>query len=198
MTPRELLDRTSIMQTWQALGGGPLRHGRGVAFWRAGDGHNVSLDDAKGVFFDHAHGTGGGLLGLIQVVLGCDRQDALRWLAQHLNVELDGQRPLTAAEKRAYAIRRAGAERKARELVDWRRDRLRTLRDDRNRLYISENGNSAIARTLLAAGAEDGAAWAAIWARAHDDLRGDEIAAQIERIEELKPAELAAAMEMAA
>ena len=30
MSPRELLDRASIGDVWAALGGGPLRHGRGV------------------------------------------------------------------------------------------------------------------------------------------------------------------------
>ena len=56
----------------------------------------------------------------------------------------------------------------------------------------SENGNSAIARTLLATGCEDEAAWAAIWARAHDDLRADEIQREIDRVEALSPAELGA------
>ena len=198
MTPRELLDRASITDLWTALGGGPLRHGRGRAFWRDGYGNNVAVNETKNVFFDHAHGAGGGVLDLIQTALDCDRSAALRWLAQHLGVALDGERPWTAAEKRESAQQRAGAEQKAHELVEWRRDRLRGLRDDRNRLYISENGTCAIARTLLATGCEDEAAWAAIWARAHDNRRADEIAAEIERVEELTPAGLAAETEAVA
>ena len=198
MTARELLDRASILEVWASLGGGPLRHGRGVAFWRDGDGFNVSLDETKNVFFDHAHGEGGGVLMLIETVLGCDRPAALRWLAQHLGVELDGQRSLTAAEKRDYARRRAGAERKARELVEWRRNQLRALKSERNILLISENGACGIARTLLATGCEDEAAWEVIWARAHDDLRGDRVDSEIERVESMSPAELWAEMEAAA
>ena len=190
MSPRDAIDRASIVDIWASLGGGDLRHGRGVAFWRGGDGLNVSLDEAKGVFFDHAHGTGGGILALVETVLGCDRPAALRWLAAHLGVELDGQWSLTAAEKRAYAIRRCEAERKARELTASRKQRLRGLRDDRDRLYISENSTCAIARTSLATGVEDKQGWAAIWARAHDDLRGDEVEADIERIESMTLAEL--------
>lgn len=62
MSPRELLDRTSIIDVWAGLGGGDLRHNRGQAFWRDGDGYNVSVNEAKGVWCDHAHGTGGGSL----------------------------------------------------------------------------------------------------------------------------------------
>ena len=132
MSPRDAIDRASIVDIWASLGGGDLGHGRGVAFWRGGDGLNVSLDEAKGVFFDHAHGTGGGILALVETVLGCDRPAALRWLAAHLGVQLDGQWSLTPAEKRAYAIRRCEAERKARELTASRKQRLRGLGDDRD------------------------------------------------------------------
>ena len=148
MRARDLLDRTSITDVWIALGGAELRHGRGKAFWRDGDGDSVSLNQDNNVFFDFVAGTGGGVLVLIETVLGCDRREAVRWLASHLNVTLDGDRPLTPAQKRDYAIRRAAAERKARELTEWRRARLRRLRGERNRLYISENGASAIARIL--------------------------------------------------
>ena len=176
MTAHELIDRADIVDIWRALGGGPLRHGRGAAFWRDGDGLNVSLDDAKGAWYDHARSAGGGVLRLIEVAQGCDRPAALRWLANHHNVDLDGRRPLTKAEKRTYARRRGHAEKKARKLTAWRRDRLRALRDDRNRLYVSENGTCAIARTLLATGDGTEEQWAAIWACVHDDLRADEIA----------------------
>lgn len=197
MTARELLDHADIADVWRALGGGDLRHGRGKAFWRQSLDYNISVDTGKNCYFDHAHGTGGGILSLIQTVLGCDRSAALRWLANHHNVQLDG-RPLTSQEKRAYAIRRGEAERKADELTDWRRDRLRGLRRDRNRRYLSENGTCAIARTLLATGDGTEEQWAAIWARAHDHLGADEIQREIVRIESATPAELYAEMERAA
>jgi hypothetical protein len=38
-----VLDRVSISAVWAGLGGGALRHGRGTAFWRGGDGLSVAL-----------------------------------------------------------------------------------------------------------------------------------------------------------
>ena len=115
--PRDIIDQASITDVWRALGGGPLRHGRGKAFWRDGDGDNVALDEIKGCFYDHAHGTGGGVLMLIEIVRGCDRREAVRWLAGHLGVSLDNDRPLTREEKRRYAQRRSRAESKAEDLT---------------------------------------------------------------------------------
>ncbi len=199
MQPRDLLDRASIADVWVALGGGPLRSGRSRAFWRDGDGFNVSVSDAKNAFFDHAHGAGGGVLRLIEVVHGCDRRDALEWLARHHNITLDGRRPLTRQEKRDYAIRRADAERKAAKLTGWRRDVLQELRDEKNRLFESENLASAVARVLLECpGTDDEAAWQSIWQHAFDDQEADEIQREIERIESMMPAELATEMEAAA
>ena len=150
MTARDLLDRAVISTVWTALGGGPLRHRRGKAFWRDGDGDNIAVNESKNVFFDHAHGTGGGVLALIGTVRGGDRRDAVKWLASHLGVSLDDDRQLTRDEKRRYAQRRRNAESKAQNLTEWRRDILRRLRDARNRFHLSENMISAVARTLLA------------------------------------------------
>ena len=150
-------------------------------------------DDDRGVWYDHAHGKGGGILDLIQTVLGCDRRgDAVRWLADHLGVSLDNDRPLTREEKRRYAQRRGRAESQAQNLTEWRRDTLRRLRGERNLLYESENMASAVARTLLATGdgSGDEDAWRDIWAHAHDDLRADNIDREIQRIESATPAEL--------
>ena len=168
-----------------------MRHGRGAAWWRDGDGYSISLNQDKNVFFDFVAGAGGGVLMLIETVLGCDRRDALRWLADHLGVALDSQQPLTPAEKRDYAIRRAAAELKARELTEQRKQRLRALCDRRNILYRSENGNSGVARVLLATGngSGDEDAWDDIWRHAHDDLRADAIDRQIRRLESASPGE---------
>ena len=45
-----------ITDVWAALGGGPLRQRRGQAFWRDGDGYNVSLNDDKGCWHDFRYG----------------------------------------------------------------------------------------------------------------------------------------------
>lgn len=194
MTLRDLLDRAVITDVWTALGGGELRHGRGRAFWREGHGDNIALNETKSCFYDHAHGTGGGMLMLIETVLGCDRRAAVRWLAGHLGVTLDNDRPLTREEKRRYAQCRSHAQSAAQELTGWRRDTLRQLHDERNRLYLSENAVSAVARTLLASGDGSGNdhAWSGIWRHALDDLWADQIDREIRSIEALTPAELVA------
>lgn len=193
-TARQILDRTSIVEVWHALGGGPLRHHRGVAWWRDGDGYSVSLNQDKNVFFDFVTGEGGGILDLVRAANGCDRREALAWLARQLGAELDDRRPLTRAEKREYAQRRRHAEFQAQDLTDWRRDTLRRLRGERNPLYESENLACAVARVLLATGdgSSDENAWREIWKYAHDDLRAEEIDRRVQRIENATPGELVA------
>ena len=193
MRARDVVDRASITGVWAALGGGELRHhGRGRAWWRDGDGYSIALGETKSCWYDHAHGSGGGVLDLIQVARDCDRRDALRWFADHLGVTLDDRQPLTRDEKSHYAQRRSLAESKAQNLTAWRRDTLRRLRDDRNRLNLSENMISAAARTLLAATGGEGndEAWAPIFEHALDDHRADQIVREIRRIKRATPAEL--------
>ncbi len=76
-----------ISEVWRALGGGELQHNRGRAFWRNGDGLNISLDDSKGAYYDHARGTGGGVLDLLQLVRGGSRAEAMEWLKAFAGVE---------------------------------------------------------------------------------------------------------------
>ena len=191
-TATETLDRTRICDVWVTLGGSKLHHGRGRAFWRGGDGYSVAVNQAKGLWYDFARAEGGGVLALVETVRGCDRRDALRWLADHLGIRLD-DRPLTGAERRKYTQRRAQAQAAAHELTDWRRCVLRELRDERTRLFMSENIIAAAARTLLAS--EDGAdddegAWSEIWRCALDHLEADAIDREIQRLESATPAEL--------
>jgi hypothetical protein len=54
-----------------------------MAFWRNGDGFNVAIDCERGVWHDHAHGEGGGILALVQTALGCDKPGAVAWLEQN-------------------------------------------------------------------------------------------------------------------
>ena len=135
MSPRELPEAASIVAVWSALGGPEPRHGRGPAFWRGGDGHNVSLDQRRGVWYDHARGEGGGVIDLIDKVQGCDRASSLRWLASHLGVSLDDGRSVSGAERQEYAERRRRAEEEAQALADWRDAYLRELTQRRNHLW---------------------------------------------------------------
>jgi hypothetical protein len=129
-TANDIISRVRISEVWLALGGGELRHGRGRAFWRNGDGYSVSVDDNKGCWHDFRDNAGGGVLDLIQHVLGGSRKDALRWLAGFAGISLT-ERRLTSEEWRAYQRERAAAGREARELTRWREGLIRTLEDAR-------------------------------------------------------------------
>ncbi|MBK9165834.1 MAG: hypothetical protein IPM24_00010 [Bryobacterales bacterium] len=104
----------SIIAAWRDLGGGPLRHGRGRAFWRGGDGWNISLDPQHGRWYDHAHGEGGGVLRLVQTVLGCDKAGALAWLTARGFLQ---DRQSTPEGRREFARRRAATEKEAAALA---------------------------------------------------------------------------------
>ncbi|WP_321470106.1 hypothetical protein [uncultured Paludibaculum sp.] len=115
MTGAELVSAASIKAVWCALGGAPLRHGRGRAFWRDGDGYNVSLNNEKGAWHDFATGEGGGILDLIQRVQGGTRKAAAEWLADTLGTQLSGQIP-AAGRRRA----RFDASAIALDIEHWR------------------------------------------------------------------------------
>jgi hypothetical protein len=119
MTVSGLLAARPITEIWVALGGDHPKHGRARAFYRDGDNPQaVSLNDAKACWYDYRDNIGGGVLDLIQHVLGCDRSTALHWLADFTGLALD-DRPLTAAERRAYGRLRARVEQLARDVADF-------------------------------------------------------------------------------
>ncbi len=99
MTAAEIVSQVHISCAWRALGGGDLRRGRGRAWWRNGDGYSVSLNDARGCWYDHRDGIGGGVLDLVVHVRGCARQDALRWLADLIGATLDDRPPDPASAR---------------------------------------------------------------------------------------------------
>ena len=70
--------------------------------------------------------TGGGIIDLVVLIHGCDRQAALRWLAELAGVPLD--RPLSQAERVQYRRRCEIARVEAVALVDWRYERLCDIR----------------------------------------------------------------------
>jgi len=94
------LAELDILEVWDAVGGGPLRGKRGQAFWRAGDSYSISLDPAKGTWFDFRDGRGGGSLALVETALGCDRRTALQWL--EANCGLNPTRSVSPTERRTY------------------------------------------------------------------------------------------------
>src|ERR1017187_7791338 len=104
-TGSEIIARVRLSAVWAALGGGELRHGRGQAFWREGDGYNVSLRDDRNVWHDKRDDIGGGVLDLVVRVRGGNRADALRWCADLAGVALE-DRPLSAEDRARWAAER--------------------------------------------------------------------------------------------
>jgi hypothetical protein len=88
----EIKGRTNIQHVWAALGGAELRYGRGRAFWRDGDGWSVAIDVDKGVWFDHAGGTGGDLVELVRTVRQCSFREAAAWLATFAGIPVSATR----------------------------------------------------------------------------------------------------------
>lgn len=116
----------AITAVWAALGGGPLRSGRGKAFWRGGDGFTVSLNDDKGAWYDFRDGRGGGILDLVQTALSCERRAAVEWLACTFDLNID--QPLSLDARRRYAKARSDAE----LFLKWRAISIDELRDQRD------------------------------------------------------------------
>ena len=144
MSASDIIARVRITQIVEALGG-KVRHKRCQAFWRKGDGWNVSLNDDKGTWFDHARGEGGGVLDLVQRIRGCDRKEALQWVADFAGVPLESG--LTQEQRREYANRVRAAKAETQVFVQWRGqllERWRELRNDYFEIYHD-------ARRLIAA-----------------------------------------------
>jgi hypothetical protein len=131
MTLAQLLEQARITQVWRALGGGEIRHGRGQAFWRNGDGYNVSLNDKIGAWHDFPTDDKGGILDLIRRVRGGSRAEAAHWLADLLGVRLDSGR-LPQVARRRFAHARQHAPELARAAFFWwraRREELETRKE---------------------------------------------------------------------
>jgi hypothetical protein len=100
---------------------------RGVATWRKGKNLSVSFDDSKNVWHDFVSGEAGGVVSLVQRLRGCDKKEAVEWLANFAGVPL---REPTDAERRQWRSARGEAE----SLVRWKAETLDALRWQRGRL----------------------------------------------------------------
>jgi hypothetical protein len=192
MTGAQLIDQTRITHVWRALGGGEIRHGRGRAFWREGDGYNVAINDKIGAWHDFVTDDKGGKLALIRYVRGGTKSEAVRWLADMRGVTLDNA-PLSMADKRRYAQARERAPELARAAEIWfieRREELERVkaralaREDwaaleaaaREHHRLSRLDGAAIIREYLRARRADPAGTAALvaegetWARLSEAL----------------------------
>lgn len=125
------IEDLSILEVWRALGGGPLRAGRGRAFWRDGDGCNVQLYPKTGTWKDFAGGDGGGILALVVVAMGCDKREALAWLADNFGIAIRGAQ--TAAGRREYARMATSAAERAAALVARRDAEIASIQTEERR-----------------------------------------------------------------
>jgi hypothetical protein len=150
MNAANIIAASSITAAWCALGGDrPTKFGRARAFYRDGDNSQaVSLNEAKGCWYDHRDNVGGGVLDLIQRVLGCSRIKALRWLSEFTGIPLE-DRKFSPAERRRYGRSLARAEQLARDVADFEHGLELFLRYRANQLR-------AVTHALLAFGAEPG------------------------------------------
>jgi hypothetical protein len=147
--PQDVIDRVQISKLWRALGGQELHRGRGRAFWRRGNGWNVSINEVKKTWYDHAAGEGGGLLDLVARVRGGGRQESLRWLADLGGVKLDDS--LTDRKQRAeWARERKAFERDLRDARYWRRGAVALIESDlaieKSKLFDSAAGQPDFGR----------------------------------------------------
>jgi hypothetical protein len=136
MMASDVVKATTISNVWVGLGGDkPTKFGRARAFFRDGNNQQaVSLNDERGVFFDHRDHVGGGVLDLVQHIRKCKRSEAAKWVADLVGAELD-DKPMSLADRREYARRRAAAEREAVDLLRWKGDHRLSLRGEYHRLW---------------------------------------------------------------
>lgn len=109
--PSPMSDLPPLKDVWTALGGEfPSRGKRAKAFWRDGNGFNVSLDLIKGVWFDWVENRGGGVVSLIQAVHSCSPKEAFRWLRQVFGFTGEGYKKPEPVDRRAIFWKKAKAK----------------------------------------------------------------------------------------
>jgi len=131
----EILSHITITAVAESLGL-KVKMRRCQATWRPkADGWNVSLNDAKGVWFDHARGEGGGVLDLVVRIRDCTRLDALQWLSYLTGVPLYNP---SVEDRQALERKLREAENEGRAFIDWRYrsvELIRELRDEQMAVY---------------------------------------------------------------
>ena len=104
------ISQIPIVDVWRALSVPPLRKCgaelRSRAFYRDGDNDEaVALNEEKNSYYDFRDGCGGGVLALVELVLGCGRRGSLEWLRDNCGL----------TDSRATPAERAALERQQRE-----------------------------------------------------------------------------------
>lgn len=110
-------DLAAVMPTVaKALFGDPVKEHSSRTDWRYRRKGSLSIDVAKGTWFDHEAGQGGGVLDLIRQERKCSTGEALRWL-ENIGEHIAPVQPVEADPHRATSLRDAA-------LRTWRETRL--------------------------------------------------------------------------
>lgn len=116
---RPRISELCVLTVWIALGGPRPVRNRSVAFWRNGRGLNVQIYPDTATWKDFKTGLGGGILALVERILGCDRRGALQWLGDNFGVSTGTVRR-TLKERQEFA-RRLQLARHAATIISGRR-----------------------------------------------------------------------------
>jgi len=107
-----MVPHSRISEVIAALGGPEVIKGRCRAWYRDGKSStSLSIDDERGVWFDHGTARGGGVVRLVEVALDVNRQHAFDWLRKRYGIA----KPDPAMRTRRQAVRST-----ANELANWR------------------------------------------------------------------------------
>jgi len=115
-----------IGAVWTALGGPPSVRNRSVAWYRGGRGLNIQLYPDSGAWKDFKTGEAGGILAMVERVLGCGRRGAIAWLADNFGIAYSERTP---SERRDYSRRLEWARLAAAALVARRDEAFNFIRE---------------------------------------------------------------------
>lgn len=133
----------AFLSLWRDLGGDELRGTRGRAFWRNGNGWNVSWNPERGLWRCHVTGEGGDAVDLVRVALNVGTGDALAWL-ERKGYRQPSQR-MSSAEIATRRHEREAVNRQRLAVGDFKRALDAEL--DRAKLEMWDSGDDAALET---------------------------------------------------
>ncbi len=128
------------------------------------------------------------MLRLIETALGCDRREAVDWLAAFCNVSLD-DRPLSIERRRVWQWKRRKAEARASDLVRWREDLLFELRQRRDAIWECVRAAERFGKAFVGEPGRDDL-WNFAFECIAEEKEGDRLDNWVAKIEDMTPAEL--------
>ena len=130
-TANEVLERVTVLSILSALGVENPRRGNRTQCpaCRAGN-QTLSINENKGGGVWHCFrcNQGGGKVALVRAAMNCEPKAALEWIAHLAGLTLA---QCSREEQRARAIELQSAESEGRQLIEWRTELIRLLREYR-------------------------------------------------------------------